>query len=196
MDFSTSRVQGTGLKSLFPICLPFPFLIYSLRKFFTFSPSSFTLKALHNSCGRDSSPVCGHRTLSTGNIVRLSHMKQTGGLLGFFPYLGKPPLFFLNIKTIWQQMQPEVVIYFVSLLKVRIVVREHTEWILLASHNGPRAGIALEILLQKKCQACTHPSDCSSSQTSWARHLITSFVPPAVAAVETRLRPRLIAGSG
>lgn len=63
-------------------------------------------------------------------------------------------------------MQPKVVIYFISLLKVRIVVHEHTEWILLVSHNGARAGIALDILPRKKCQACTHPSDCSSNQTN------------------------------
>lgn len=65
-----------------------------------------------------------------------------------------------------EHMQPKVVIYFVSLLKVRIVVREHTERILVVSHNGAWAGIALDILLWKKCQACTHPSDCSSNQTN------------------------------
>lgn len=52
-----------------------------------------------------------------------------------------------------EDMWPKVVIYFVSLLKVRIVVHEHAEWVLLLSHNGVWAGIALDILLRKKCQA-------------------------------------------
>ena len=65
-----------------------------------------------------------------------------------------------------EHLRPKAVIYFVSLLKARTVVHEHTEWILVVSHHGAQAGIALDILLRKKCQACTHPSDCSSNQTN------------------------------
>lgn len=42
-----------------------------------------------------------------------------------------------------------MVIYFVSILKVRIAAHEHTEWILRVSHNGAQAGIALDILVSK-----------------------------------------------
>lgn len=123
-----------------------------------------------------------------GNINRLSHIKQIWILLVLFPYLRKPKLgyffFLLNIKNIWLHKQPKVVICFVSILKVRIVAHEHTGWILLVSHNGAQAGIALDILVQKKCQACTHPLTEVQIKQSRLDKLITSFVHSRMAAME------------
>lgn len=92
--------------------------------------------------------------------------------------------FLLSIKNIWLHKQPKVVIYFVSILKVRIVAHEHTEWILLVSHNGAQAGIALDILVQKKCQACTHPLTAVQIKQTRLDKLITSFVHSRMAALE------------
>lgn len=101
--------------------------------------------------------------------------KKTYTRLFFFP---------LNIKNIWLHKQPKVVIYFVSILKVRIVAHEHTGWILLVSHNGAQAGIALDILVQKKCQVCTHPLTEVQIKQSRLDKLITSFVHSRMAAME------------
>lgn len=101
--------------------------------------------------------------------------KKTYTRLGFF---------LLNIKNIRLHKQPKVVLYFVSMLKVRIASHEHTEWILLVSHNGAQAGIALDILVQKKCQACTHPlTEVQIKQTRLDK-LITSFVHSRMAPME------------
>lgn len=104
--------------------------------------SSFIKKAPHNSCGQDSRFLSCLRAYNPphGQYKQAQPHKTNKDFAGAFSISKKTytrfAFFLLNIKNVRLHKQPKVVIYFVSILKVRIAVHEHTEWILLVSHNA------------------------------------------------------------